>query len=199
MAASPPLTLMSAQVNQKCRRKWPPSLHSSTWHWLQRLEDVIWFYILFFKSKKRQPSMLSWNDRPIPFTGKDDLEKCVAENECSFWVCHSFVILRHHLCILYIYIYIDFFIFLRCCWPKEENLLVEFDELTSMEYAASCPSIPFQRVLSSQILNCFFLTPWKMPRLPTKTFFFMSQYWNDFETHLEIPMVQSTLTSGVLH
>lgn len=71
-----------------------------------------------------------------------------------------------------IYIYIDFFIFLRCCWPKEENLLVEFDELTSMEYAASCPSIPFQRVLSSQILNCFFLTPWKMPRLPTKTFFF---------------------------
>jgi hypothetical protein len=38
-----------------------------------------------------------------------------------------------------------------------------------------------------------------MPRLPTKTFFFMSQYWNDFETHLEIPMVQSTLTSGVLH
>ena len=124
MAASPPLTLMSAQVNQKCRRKWPPSLHSSTWHWLQRLEDVIWFYILFFKSKKRQPSMLSWNDRPIPFTGKDDLEKCVAENECSFWVWHSFVILRHHLCILYIYIYILIFLFScavvgpkkRICW-----------------------------------------------------------------------------------
>ena len=59
--------------------------------------------------------MLSWNDRPIPFTGKDDLEKCVAENECSFWVCHSFVILRHHLCILYIYIYIYILIFLFSC------------------------------------------------------------------------------------
>ena len=72
-----------------------------------------------------------------------------------------------------VYIYIDFFVlFLRCCWPKEENLLVEFDELTCMEYAASCPSIPFQRVLSSQILNFFFLLLGRCPDSQPRHFFY---------------------------
>ena len=173
MAASPPLTLMSAQVNQKCRRKWPPSLHSSTWHWLQRLEDVIWFYILFFKSKKRQPSMLSWNDRPIPFTGKENPgEMCCRKRMFVLSLSQLRDSSTPSLYIVYIYIYIDFF----CSFPA--LLLAQRRESVGWVRRAHmhgiCSQLSFHSISKGpQFSNTqfFFLTPWKMPRLPTKTFF----------------------------
>lgn len=157
----------------------------------------MWFYIIFFKSKKRQPSMLSWNDRPIPFTGKENPgEMCCRKR--------MFVLSLSQLrdsstpSLYIVYIYIDFLFSCAVVGPKKR--ICWLSSTSWHPWNMQLVVLPFHFKGSSVLkYSIFFSYSLEDAPTPNQDIFFMSQYWNDFETHLEIPMVQSTLTSGVLH